>query len=129
MELFYCFANASLTRRVSTYLKQRYRCCFNDVTVLFLNDCWVMRLMVRPTAPTAQRRNSLAILNENGVVYHPPLSLQAAFRELHCGKSTTAVMKQYQVAIVFHGEPNPVEITHFQEQFVNGLGYRPQSLV
>lgn len=127
MELFYCFANASLTQRVLIYLLRKMRSHLVCVTVIFLEDRWIMRLVLSPSIEE-QYRNSLAVLNENGIPYAPPPLLVSAFHDLNMGSSATTVMNRYRIAIVSHGTPNLAEVVHFQEQFVAGLGYRPQSL-
>ncbi|MGF1535774.1 MAG: hypothetical protein ACFB4J_04680 [Elainellaceae cyanobacterium] len=128
MELFYCFANASLTQRVLIYLLRKMRSHLACVTVIFLDDRWIMRLVLRPAVATEQYRNSLAVLNENGIPYSPAPVIASVFHDLNRGSGVTAVMNRYRIAIVSHGTPNLAEVAHFQEQFIAGLGYRPQSL-
>jgi len=129
MKFFYCFANASLTQRVTLYLLSKMQGCLESVTVVFLNDLWVMRLVIKPFVTIERRNNCIAVLQENGIVYQPDLAIRPAFDELDQGSNITTVMNRYQIAIVSHGAPAPAEIKHFQKQFVTGLGYCPQSLV
>ena len=129
MEFTYCFSNASLTQRLSHYLHSRMSVCPVCTTVIFLNDCWVTRVILPLTATVEHQQHCLAMLGENGIVHQSSARLRAAFDALDQGCSITTVMNTYQIAIVSHGAPAPEEIHYFQEQFVTGLGYRPQSLV
>ncbi|MGB3615404.1 MAG: hypothetical protein WBA10_16545 [Elainellaceae cyanobacterium] len=129
MTFFYCFANASLTQRVVIYLLTKLQDHLDSVTVIFLNDFWIMRVVLASSTPIERRDDSLAVLNENGIVYRLDSVICPAFRDLDQGYSITDVMNRHQLAIVSHGAPAPSEIRHFQEQFVTGLGYCPQSLV
>ena len=129
MEFLYCFANASLTQRVLVYLLKKVRSHLDCVTVIFLNDRWVMRLKLNSSLDTAHFKDYWAFLNENGLPYHPPLAITLALKALDAGCSPTPVMNRHHVVVVSHGAPNPKEIEYFRERFVSGLGYRPQSLV
>ncbi|MEO1299726.1 MAG: hypothetical protein AAFW75_28930 [Cyanobacteria bacterium J06636_16] len=129
MEFLYCFANASLTQRVLDYLQKKMRSHITSVTVIFLNDRWVIRLKLDTASDIELCDDCWAFLNENGLPYRPPSSIFLAFKDLDAGFALTQVMNRRHVAIVSHGTPNPEEVGCFQEQFVAGLGYCPQSLV
>ena len=129
MEFLYCFANASLTQRVLDYLLRKLRSDVDCVTVIFLNDRWVIRLKLDVDVETEHFNDCWAFLRENGLPYHPPTAITLAFKDLDTEYGLTQVMNRHHVAIVSHGVPNPEEIACFQEQFVAGLGYCPQSLV
>lgn len=129
MEFLYCFANASLTQRVLDYLLRKMRSHIRCVTVIFLNDRWVMRLKLDLDTEPQRCNDCWAFLSENGIPYHPLEAITLAFKDLDAGCTLTQVMNHNHVAIVSHGMPNPEEIGYFQEQFVGGLGYCPQSLV
>ncbi|NER79367.1 MAG: hypothetical protein F6K42_07245 [Leptolyngbya sp. SIO1D8] len=129
MEFLYCLANASLTQRILNYLLRMLRSYVNCVTVIFLNDRWVLRLKLDRSLDSELCEDCWAFLSENGLPYHPPPNVSLALKELDAGQALTKVMNRHHVAIVSHGEPNPGEVECFQEQFVAGLGYCPQSLV
>ncbi|MCG8365233.1 MAG: hypothetical protein MJA27_18120 [Pseudanabaenales cyanobacterium] len=129
MEVLYCFANASLTQRVLVYLLVKVRSQLDCVTVIFLNDHWVIRLKLTSWLEAKHCKDCWAFLNENGLPYHPPLVITLALKDLDAGCSPTQVMNRRHVVIVSHGAPSPEEIRYFQERFVSGLGYCPQSLV
>lgn len=129
MEFLYCFANASLTQRVLYYLQQQMRQYVDSVTIIFLNDRWVIHLKLCPDLEIERGCDCWAVLNENGIPYHPTPNLVLALRYLDAGCGLTQVMNRFHIAIVSHGAPNPEEVDYFQEQFVTGLGYCPQALV
>lgn len=129
MEFLYCFANASLTQRILDYLLRQMRSHVNSVTVLFLNDRWVIRLKSDLGFEAERYNDCWAFLSEHGFPYHPPEAITLVFKVLDAGGAPTQVMNRFHVAIVSHGTPNPEEVSRFQEQFVAGLGYCPQSLV
>jgi hypothetical protein len=37
-------------------------------------------------------------------------------------------MQRYQVAVIAHGQPDLSEIEAFRQQFIQGLGYCPETL-
>ena len=129
MEFLYCFENASLTQRTLVYLQTKWRSHIEFVTVIFLNDRWVVRLKLDSSSDAEQCENCWAFLNENGLPYHPPSAIAYALKDLDEGNAPTAVMNRHNVVIVSHGMPKPGEIKCFRKQFVAGLGYCPQSLV
>ena len=128
MEFLYCFENASLTQRVLVYLLKKLRSDIDCVTVIFLNDRWVVYLTLDEFIDTERCDNCWAFLNENGAPYTASLTMIRALKDLKAGCSPTAVMNRHRIVIVSHGAPKPEEIKCFQTQFVAGLGYRPQSL-
>ena len=129
MEFLYCFANASLTQRVLDYLLRKMRSDVDCVTVIFLNDRWIIRLKLDLDLEAEHFNDCWAFLSEHGIPYHPPAAITLAFKDLDTGRGLTQVMNRHHVAIVSHGAPNPEAVGCFQEQFVAGLGYCPQSLV
>ncbi|MGF1515610.1 MAG: hypothetical protein ACFB5Z_18185 [Elainellaceae cyanobacterium] len=128
MEVLYCFANASLTQRVLFYLQQKMRSRLTCVTVIFLNDRWIVRLQLRPAIKIEHRDSALAFLSENGIPHRPTSDLISVFSDLDAGLGVTAAMNRHRIAIVSHGAPIPGEIEHFQAHFAMGLGYCPPSL-
>ncbi len=69
-----------------------------------------------------------AFLNEIGIPYQPEVRVKMALWSLDAGQSPIEVMRRYQVAVVSHGHPDREEIEAFRKQFVNGLGYCPETL-
>lgn len=128
MEFLYCFANTNLTQRVLLYLVRKVRSHLDCVTVIFLNDYWLVRLKLDSSLDTEHGKNCWAFLNENGLPYQPSLAITCVFAALDAGCAPTSVMNRHHVVIVSHGAPNLEEIWRFREQFVAGLGYCPQSL-
>ncbi|MEM8804814.1 MAG: hypothetical protein AAGF01_02035 [Cyanobacteria bacterium P01_G01_bin.38] len=128
MEFIYCFANASLTERILSYLLKQLRSHVKCITVLFLNDRWVVRIQLDASLDTDYCKDCWAMLNENGFPYQPAIGMTKALRDLDRGDTPISVMNRHQVVIVSHGAPNPEEIYDFRDKFVQGLGYCPQSL-
>ncbi|MBE9139036.1 hypothetical protein IQ254_17860 [Nodosilinea sp. LEGE 07088] len=126
MEFLYCFANASLTQRILDYLLRQVPA--ESVTVIFLNDRWVLHIKLNSATDPERCDDCWAFLNENGFPYHPSPSVALALHELEAGYSPIQVMNRCHVSIVSHGHPQPGEVDCFQEKFVAGLGYCPQSL-
>ncbi len=91
MSYLYRLANASLTQRVITYLSKMGP-CVKCVTLLFLNDCWLVRLQFTSATPAWQQQNCLAFLQENGFPYLAPAPLTLALKALDEGQSVTDVM-------------------------------------
>jgi hypothetical protein len=69
-----------------------------------------------------------AFLSELGVVYKPTISVKMALWALETGQPIVEVMNRYQVAVVSHGRPDRAEIEAFRNQFIQGLGYCPETL-
>ena len=68
------------------------------------------------------------LLDELGVVYRPSSRLHRVLTDLEHGYSPIEVMQQYQVAVIEHGQPDLSEIEAFRHQFIQGLGYCPETL-
>ncbi|MEL6139619.1 MAG: hypothetical protein AAFR42_19705 [Cyanobacteria bacterium J06628_6] len=128
MQYLYCFANVSLVLRVIHRLAQYSSPRTNGLTVLYMGDRWVLRILLNNDWPYDNRQDLLAFLDENGVRHQPQPNLSAALVALDKGQSVTQVMNQYHVVIVSHGKPEIQELHVFRERFVEGLGYCPQSL-
>lgn len=128
MYLLYCFCNATLTQRVLTYLSKRLRWVDRCVTVIFLNDYWIVRVEIRPGIKREAFQDAESFLSENGFPYHPCSHIQRVLDECTSGASLLDVMNRYHVAVISHGEPQFEEIQRFRDAFVKGLGYCPPSL-
>lgn len=129
MECCYCFANASLTRRVLQYLLRRVQSYGDCATVIFLNDRWVIRLKLDESLSAHDYDNCVAFLAEHGLPYQCSPAVFSVLKALDLGCDITQVMNHHHVAIVSHGVPSLKEVNCFQQQFVAGLGYCPPSLI
>ena len=75
-----------------------------------------------------QQTNFQAFMEEIGVAYRPSDRIQNVLQQLEAGESPVDVMNRYQVAVIDHGQPRAREIEIFREQFIEGLGYCPETL-
>jgi len=128
MEYIYFFPNGSLAIRVVEYLRGAKNLPITFVSVIHLIDGWIVRVKMSRCPDPQQLGDSIAVLNELGFSYQPGLRLQMALWSLETGQPIVEVMRRYQVAIVSHGYPDVDEIEAFREQFVQGLGYCPETL-
>ena len=128
MEYLYFLANASLTQRVVEYLHRNRQVPLHAVTVLHQIDGWVVKVKMRNSLDPQQHGDFKAFLNELGIPYQPEVRVKMALWSLDAGQSPIEVMRRYQVAVVSHGRPDREEIEAFRRQFVNGLGYCPETL-
>ena len=127
MDYLYYLANASLTLRVVEYLRLgKFPVRF--MTVIHQIDGWVVRVKMEHQLSSEQHGDFLAYMNELGIPYPSNIRVQMALWSLETGQSPVDVMRRYQVAIVSHGHPDLEEIEAFRKQFVNGLGYCPETL-
>jgi hypothetical protein len=127
MDYLYYLANASLTLRIVEHLHAgRFPLSF--MTVVHQIDGWVVR--VKMVHPMSLHRDGdfRAFLNELGIPYEPSIRVQMALWGLETGQQPTEVMQRYQIAVVSHGHPDRCEIEAFRQQFVQGLGYCPETL-
>jgi hypothetical protein len=65
---------------------------------------------------------------ELGGAAEPSITLRMALWSLESGQSCVDVMQRYQVAVISHGVPERQDIEAFREQFIQGLGYCPETL-
>ncbi|MBW4564937.1 MAG: hypothetical protein KME32_28285 [Mojavia pulchra JT2-VF2] len=128
MEYLCYLANASLTLRLVEYLLGSSQLGVSFVTVINTIDGWVIRVRLKHQLCPQEDGNFRSILSELGINYSPSKLLQLALMSLAGGQSPVDVMRRYQVAVVSHGQPNKEEIEAFRQQFINGLGYCPQTL-
>jgi hypothetical protein len=129
MEFLYCFANTSLTQRVLDYLLRQMKSQVDSVTVIFLNDRWVVQLKLKLAVDAEHWANCWAFLSENGIPYQPTTAVALALRDLEAGCSPIQVMNRHHLSIVSHGQIQPGAVDCFQEKFVAGLGYCPPNLL
>jgi hypothetical protein len=128
MEYLYFLANASLTQRVVDFLHSTRLLAVHTVTVLHQIDGWVVKVKMRETLNPQKDGDFRAFMNELGIPYEPEVRVKMALWSLDAGQSPVEVMRRYQVAVVSHGRPEREEIEAFRKQFVNGLGYCPETL-
>ncbi|MBC7825317.1 MAG: hypothetical protein H7126_15900 [Candidatus Parcubacteria bacterium] len=128
MEYLYYLANASLTLRIVEYLHSMSQLPVGFMTVIHQIDGWVVKVKMSHALPPQQDGDLRAFLNELGISYQPGIRVQMALWGLETGQSPIDIMQRYQVAVVSHGTPDRKEIEEFRKQFVQGLGYCPETL-
>ncbi|MUG99491.1 hypothetical protein F7734_47300 [Scytonema sp. UIC 10036] len=128
MEYLYYLANASLTLRLIEYLHSKPQLRVSFVTVIHLQDGWVVRIRLKYQVSPKEDGDLRAVLSELGISYSPSKRIQLALWGLAGGQSPVDVMRRYQVAVVSHGKPEKEEIEAFRQNFIRGLGYCPQTL-
>ncbi len=128
MEYLYYLANASLTLRIVEYLHGTTQLPLSFMTVIHQIDGWVIRVKMSRPLDAQQDGDFRAFMNEQGIPFQPSIRIQMVLWGLETGQSPIEVMQRYQVAVVSHGSPDGDEIEAFREQFVQGLGYCPETL-
>jgi hypothetical protein len=128
MDYVYYLANASLTLRVVEYLQASRQLPVRFMTVIHQIDGWVVRIKLNQYLEPQQHGDFRAFMNELGIPYEPEIRVQMALWGLETGQSAVSVMQRYQIAVVSHGIPDRAEIEAFRKQFVQGLGYCPETL-
>jgi hypothetical protein len=128
VDYLYYLANASLTLRVVEYLHTMPWLPVRFMTVIHQIDGWVLRIKLHRPLDPREDKDFRAFLNELGIPYEPEIRVRMALWGLETGQSPVEVMRRYQVAVVSHGSPDRREIEEFRKQFVQGLGYCPETL-
>ncbi len=128
MDYLYHLANASLTLRVAEYLNTSENLPVRFLTVIHQIDGWIVRVKMNHPLKAQQDGDFRAFMNELGIPGQPSIRLQMALWALENEQSPIEVMRRYQIAVVSHGHPDLSEIEEFREQFVQGLGYCPETL-
>ncbi|MCL6436004.1 MAG: hypothetical protein K6T90_17690 [Leptolyngbyaceae cyanobacterium HOT.MB2.61] len=128
MDYLYYLANASLTLRIVEYLHTSKHLPVLFLTVIHQIDGWIVRVKMSQYLEPQQHGDFQAFMNELGVPFEPNIRVQMALWGLETGQSPIDVMHRYQVAVVSHGQPDREEIEEFRKQFVQGLGYCPETL-
>lgn len=128
MDYLYYLANASLTLRIVEFLHVRNQLPLRFMTVIHSLDGWIIRVRFAQPLDNRQTGDFAAFLNELGIAYEPNIRVKMALWGLENGQSPVEVMQQYQIAVISHGRPSRIEIEAFREQFVQGLGYCPETL-
>jgi hypothetical protein len=127
-EYIYYLANASLTLRIVEYLHSTPWLSVRFMTVIHQIDGWVVKVKLSSSLNPQQDGDFRAFLNELGIPYDPEIRVRMALWGLETGQTPIEVMRRYQVAVVSHGNPDRREIEEFRKQFVQGLGYCPETL-
>ena len=128
MDYLYHLSNATLTLRVVEYLHYSSRFPVRFMTVIHQIDGWIIKVKMSRCLKPYEHGNLRAFMNELGIPCDPGIRVQMALWGLETGQSPVDVMHRYQVAIVSHGTPDREEIEDFRKQFVQGLGYCPETL-
>lgn len=128
MEYLYYLMNASLTLRIVEHFHARPWFPVRFITVIHQIDGWVVKVKLSRALDPQEDGDFRAFLNELGIPYNPEIRVQMALWGLETGQSPVEVMRRYQVAVVSHGTPDRTEIEEFRKQFVQGLGYCPETL-
>ena len=128
MEYLYYLANASLVLRIVASLHSKPQMPIRFVSVIHQINGWVVKVKLSSLLTPQSDGDFRAFLNEIGIIYEPPIRVNMALWSLEAGQSPIDVMRRYQVAIVSHGSPQREEIEAFRQQFVQGLGYCPETL-
>ncbi|MEB3355386.1 MAG: hypothetical protein VKK04_01470 [Synechococcales bacterium] len=128
MDYTYYLANASLSLRIVEHLHATPSIPVRFMTVIHQIDGWVIKIKLAHSLNPKEDGDFRAYLNELGIPYEPEIRVRMAFWSLETGQSPIDVMRRYQVAVVSHGAPDRGEIEAFRKQFVQGLGYCPETL-
>lgn len=127
MDYLYYIANTSLTLRVIEFLLDS-KLPVRFITVIHQIDGWIVKVKMNQYLDPYDHGNFRAFMNELGIPYEPGIRVQMALWSLETGQSPVDVMQRYQVAVVSHGRPDRIEVEEFRNQFVQGLGYCPETL-
>lgn len=127
MDYIYYLGKASLVIRVINYLQESEDYPIDFMTVLHQLRGWVVRIKPQ-NWPLTQQANFHALMSELGVSHTPNRRVNNVLHDLEFGDNPVDVMHRYQVAIVVHGVPDTHEIEVFRNQFIEGLGYCPETL-
>ena len=128
MEYIYYLANATITLRIFEHLHRRPQMPVSFVSVIHQIDGWIVKIKMASPLDLQQDGDFSAFLHELGIPYEPTARINMALWSLEAGQSPIDVMRRYQVAVVSHGSPEREEIEAFRQQFVQGLGYCPETL-
>jgi hypothetical protein len=128
MDYLYSFSNSTLVLRTIQHLQNSPHLPTQFVTVIHQLNGWVLRVRAAAGWTEQGEGNFRAFLMELGVSYSPNVRVRNVLEALEDGQSPVAVMERHQVAVIAHGAPDLTEIKAFREQFIQGLGYCPETL-
>ncbi|MGR3275529.1 hypothetical protein HRE53_19270 [Acaryochloris sp. 'Moss Beach'] len=128
MDYLYYLGTASLVLRVVQHLRRSTHLPVEFMTVVHQLNGWVLRIRTAPGWTQQDLDNFRAFLGELGIPYQVDTRVSTVLQALESGQSPVEVMSQYQVAVIAHGSPDMTEIEAFRQQFIQGLGYCPETL-
>ena len=125
MDELFALDNGSLVLRLIQYLTQQTAVRLEFVSVIYQHDYWVVRIKNKPFCSRAQEKNMEAVLWELGEPLFPDTNLYQVLTELQIGRSPVAIMQDYTLSIVSHGQPNELEVELFRRNVSSKLGFHP----
>lgn len=128
MDYLYYLGTASLVLRVVEHLRCSTALPTEFMTVVHQLNGWILRIKTAPGWTQQDLDDFRAYLNELGIPYQVDTRVSAVLNALEKGQSPVEVMSNYQVAVIAHGIPDLTEIEAFRQQFIQGLGYCPETL-
>ncbi|MEM9138150.1 MAG: hypothetical protein AAGB01_12515 [Cyanobacteria bacterium P01_F01_bin.42] len=127
MDYVYYVGKASLVIRLIQHLQNCWDSPIQFMTVLHQLNGWVVRIKPRDW-PLEKQINFQSFMNELGVSHTPNRRVNQVLHALEQGETPVEVMNRHQVAVIIHGVPSVDEIEVFRKQFIEGLGYCPETL-
>ncbi|MGB7416480.1 MAG: hypothetical protein WA902_19910 [Thermosynechococcaceae cyanobacterium] len=128
MDYLYSFSNSTLVLRAIQHLLNSSHLPTQFVSVIHQLNGWVLRVQTAAGWTEQTQKDFRAFLQELGVPYSPNVRVRNVLEALEDGHPPVKVMERYQVAVIAHGAPDLTEIQAFREQFIQGLGYCPETL-
>jgi hypothetical protein len=128
VDYLYQFGKASLVLRTVHYLRSDDAPPIQFITVLHQLEGWIVRIKPESTWPLKTQVDFQSFMGELGIVYRPTERIERVLNELEAGKPPVDIMKRYHIPVIDHGPPQVNEIEVFREQFIQGLGYCPETL-
>ncbi len=128
MDYLYYLGTASLVLRVVQHLRRSSQLPTEFMTVVHQLNGWILRIKTAPGWTQQDLENFRAFLSELGIPYQVDNRVSTVLEALEEGHSPVEVMSNYQVAVIAHGTPDLTEIEAFRQQFIQGLGYCPETL-
>lgn len=128
MDYLYQLGKASLVLRVVHYLRSDDAPSIQFMTVLHQLEGWIVRIKPESNWSLKAQVDFQFFMGELGVVYRPTERIERVLNELEGGTPAVEVMKRYHIPVIDHGPPQIHEIEVFREQFIQGLGYCPETL-
>lgn len=128
MDYLYYLGTASLVLRVVQHLRRTTNLPVQFMTVVHQLNGWILRIKAASDWTPQDIENFRAYLSELGIPYQVDSRVNTVLKALEEGESPVDVMSRYQVAVIAHGTPDLTEIEAFRQQFIQGLGYCPETL-
>jgi hypothetical protein len=128
MDYLYQISKASLVLRVIDYLQRADARPIQFITVLHQLEGWIVRIKPESSWSLKAQADFQAFMQEVGILYSPTERIESVLHALEVGTHPVVVMEHYHILVINHGFPEIHEIEIFCERFVQGLGYRPETL-